>query len=172
MDKLIELAKKLKALADRGVDGEKRNAAALLEAFMKKHNISDEEIYGEQIIRHQFNIKKDEFKFFNQIVRGVRFDLQVKWYGNKKSAPLVDCTAAEYLEIIAKFEHYSALYKKELRVFYLAFLEANKLLATPPDAEKQTAAELSVEEQEIRRRASSMSQDIKRDDYKKRLNEA
>ncbi len=40
MDKIIELAKKLKALSERGEGGEKLNADRMLKDLMNKHDIS------------------------------------------------------------------------------------------------------------------------------------
>lgn len=45
-NKILEKAKKLKELALRGVDGEMDNAKVMLENYMKKHNISEEELDG------------------------------------------------------------------------------------------------------------------------------
>jgi len=44
--KIIDKAKKLKELADRGVGGEKENAKRMYDAYKKKHNITDEEVEG------------------------------------------------------------------------------------------------------------------------------
>ena len=60
MSKNIDLAKKLKALADRGVDGEKTNAEAMLNSLMKKHNITIEEIEGEELLDFFFKIEKSK----------------------------------------------------------------------------------------------------------------
>lgn len=38
--KILETARKLKALADRGEGGEKENAKRMLEKYMKKHNLT------------------------------------------------------------------------------------------------------------------------------------
>lgn len=42
--KILDKAKKLKALADRGVGGEKENAYRMLGLYMKKHNITENEL--------------------------------------------------------------------------------------------------------------------------------
>lgn len=42
--KILDKAKKLKALADRGVGGEKENAYRMLNAYMAKHNITENEL--------------------------------------------------------------------------------------------------------------------------------
>lgn len=44
--KIIDRAKKLKELADRGVGGEKDNAKNMLDAHKAKYNITDQEISG------------------------------------------------------------------------------------------------------------------------------
>lgn len=43
-NKAIDKAKKLKALADRGIGGEKLNAKAQLDKLMKEHNLSDTDV--------------------------------------------------------------------------------------------------------------------------------
>lgn len=43
---IIEKAKKLKALADRGVDGEKDNAKRIYTLYKQKHNLTDTQISG------------------------------------------------------------------------------------------------------------------------------
>ena len=47
--KILDKAKKLKELADRGVGGEKENAIRMLDAYMQKHNISDSEISSHKL---------------------------------------------------------------------------------------------------------------------------
>ena len=41
---IISKAKKLKELAERGVGGEKENAKMMFDAYIKKHNITEEEL--------------------------------------------------------------------------------------------------------------------------------
>lgn len=44
--RIIDKAKKLKELADRGVDGEKETAQRMYDAYKKKHNLTDEDVKG------------------------------------------------------------------------------------------------------------------------------
>lgn len=46
--RIIDKAKKLKELADRGVGGEKDNAKRMYEAYKKKHNLTDEDVKGHE----------------------------------------------------------------------------------------------------------------------------
>ena len=45
-EKIIDKAKKLRELADRGVGGEQENARRMLETHKEKYNITDQEIDG------------------------------------------------------------------------------------------------------------------------------
>lgn len=44
--KIIDKAKKLKELADRGIGGEKENAIRMYEAHKQKHNLTDDQVTG------------------------------------------------------------------------------------------------------------------------------
>lgn len=59
--KLIDKAKKLKALADRGDSGEADNAAAFYYDFLKKNNITEQEIDTERFTR-SFRIIASEYE--------------------------------------------------------------------------------------------------------------
>ncbi len=56
MDKYIELAKKLKAHADRGFDGEKINAEKMLNRLLEKHGITIEDIEQDKKSDYFFNL--------------------------------------------------------------------------------------------------------------------
>lgn len=55
--KILDKAKKLKELADRGVGGEKENAKLMLEKYMLKHNITESEL--------SLHNPSDDFSFKN-----------------------------------------------------------------------------------------------------------
>ena len=61
MNNKEELVKKIKALAESGVGGEKKNAQKLLQELMTKYNISEESLNGEIINEFELKIPK----FFN-----------------------------------------------------------------------------------------------------------
>lgn len=46
--RIIDKAKKLKELADRGVDGEKETAQRMYDAYKKKHNLTDDDVKGHE----------------------------------------------------------------------------------------------------------------------------
>lgn len=73
-EKILDKARKLKELADRGEGGEKENAINFLKIYMEKHKISEKELYAHKI--------KDEnqFKGFgtDAMIKNMVAELQAK----------------------------------------------------------------------------------------------
>ena len=59
-NKILDKAKKLKELADRGIGGEKDNAKVMLEKWMLKHNITMNELEGHTISDSSYGNMSDE----------------------------------------------------------------------------------------------------------------
>ncbi len=57
---ILDKAKKIKELADKGVGGERENAKAMLNSFIKKHNLTLEEITGHEYKKSKYNQMSDE----------------------------------------------------------------------------------------------------------------
>lgn len=176
MSKHLELAKKIKALCDNGVDGEKENAEILLKTFLKKHNISLDDLEKESENDYFFKVKKSDIRLFQQICKRVNYDLKIysvplhvvnanKLVGNV----LITCTTFEFVEISSMFGHYKKLYESELEVFYKAFLMANDLLATPPKDKMLSTKDLSEKELSDLKRQANMSASIKSERPTKKL---
>lgn len=149
MSKLLDLAKKLKALSEQGEGGEKRNATTMLESLIKKHGIKLDDLEEEKVIENRFKLTKDEEKLFIQVA-SVTID-GVKIYGingNKTARKhitfVINCTAAEALEIRAKFEFYKQAWNKDLKLFFRAFIHKNHLAISSKGEEDEK--ELTSEE--------------------------
>lgn len=177
MNRAIELAKKLKALADRGIGGEKINAEKMLNDFIKKHNIKLEDIEKEDINDYFFKIDENNlllFRLIRQITTKVSKEIK-KYLFNKKTIRqyklsgnyMISCTLYEYIEIKNTFDIMSKLFEKELEVFYTSFLYANDLLIEP-DADSDIS-KYSEEEIEQFNRAVKMSNNIKKATILKQL---
>lgn len=178
VSKIIELAKKLKALADRGVGGEKDNAEKILSNFLKKHNLAFDEIEEEKIDHYFFSIDPNYQKLLNQIVKNVDYSLSL--YGEldketikKHKMPgnyFTECTASQFVLISSMFDFYKKVYDDEVRVFFTAFCTANDLLSTPPPEQQRSLSELSPEELRDYRKANRMAEGITKKQYFKSLN--
>lgn len=147
MSNILDLAKKLKALADKGEGGEATNAAEMLQRLCEKHGIDlsslDEEIKRER----RFSIPDIEFeiKFFVQIVASVigrSFDIggyRLKKYEPKKgyATQVIEMTDAQYIEVEAKYEFYRKRYEEDFKIFYRAFIHRNDLGVKSEGPEKE-----------------------------------
>jgi len=77
--KYIELGRKLKAIAERGIGGEKINAEKMLENLLKKHNLTIDDIEGEKTDNYFFMLKESEHQLWYKIVKYV--NVYIKCYG-------------------------------------------------------------------------------------------
>jgi hypothetical protein len=148
MEKQLELLKKLKALADRGVAGEAKNAQVMLDKLMQKHGISLSELEDEQVKLFYWNADGIDREILLQCKAMVSRDRSAYGFPEEKIKEFslggnvaIDCTISEFLEIDQMFAVYSRLYKSESRVFFMAFLKANNLLPPPRDENKQPSKE-------------------------------
>lgn len=173
--KHIELAKKLKVLADRGTGGEKVNAEKLLNKLLKKHGLTIEDIEAEKVQPYYFKASGIYAKLLHQIIARVNYnlktyDVHLKYRKILPGNIFTECTTAEYLEIEEMFRVFKKLYKSENDIFYMAFLTANDLLAIPP--KEKTTDDLTPKEIEEWTRAQQMASKIKTETIRKKLNAA
>ena len=145
-ERLLEKIRKVQALANRGADGEKKSAAALLDKLMKQYGIDEAEIAEERLEKCFFRYKTPyERKLLVQVICTVTGKIPFKCVGSYSGG--IDCTAAERLEIEFSYEFYKAALEEEMERFYSAFLMKNDIF--PPaskKAEEIPAAEISRSE--------------------------
>lgn len=129
MENLLERIKRIKALAEKGVGGEKETAQATLKRLMKKHNITEYDLSEEVTELEWFRYKdKAEFRLLCQIMYMVTGDGET-WRNKDKRYKLVACycTKAEKIEIQANFDFYMRAMRKEMSIFFDAFMQKNNL---------------------------------------------
>jgi hypothetical protein len=174
MEKYIELAKKLAALAEKGIGGERVNAQVMLEKIMQKHGLSIEDIEGEA--QKEYFFTDVDQRLWHQIVGRVNPEIhcygkipakyvkRVKLPGNY----FIRCTASEYVQIEGMYAIYKRLYDEELNIFYHAFCTANDLLVRPKTP--IGIDDLEAKELEKLLRVRKMSREIKTEQYRRALN--
>jgi hypothetical protein len=174
-DKIIDLLKKLKELADRGVDGEKQTAERMLQQMMKKHGITWEELNGDERTDHEFFASKDQKQFLHQVAASVlgRITVQrlVKDRKYKKSI-FIKCTDAEFIEINAKFNFYWQAYQRDLDTFYHAFIQKNRLFKKPEESDYDNQPEITPKERARLMKLSLMMEGLDRHQFHKQLKPA
>lgn len=174
MSKYIELCKKLKALAEKGVGGEKANAKKMLSTLMEIHNITIDKIEEEEIKSYYFTITKSNFPLWHQIVKCVNYKIKV--YGSFPQKVIkfhklpgnymIESTTYEYVEIKTKYDFYQQLLKDEYDLFFSAFLHVNNLLVDYKDKR-----EIKLTDDDIKKelRIRELAKGIKKGEFKKYL---
>lgn len=155
--KVIELAKKLKALADRGIGGEKENAIMFLERLMQQHGITYSDIEGDAVKEHKIYYDKKHFDITRQIIASVIGKLSRANYSefkyvqsNGKRAFGIVCTDAEYMLMEAKLNFYIKVYEDEMALFYSAFIQRNELYQKAGSTTQQQEPEVLSDEELLR----------------------
>lgn len=144
--KLIDLAKKLHALASRGVDGEKTNAERLLSRIMSENNISLEALESIKRERETFRCMVDHRFLLVQIAFMVLGSgAAIYKYKHRPSCIQAECTPAEKVEIEAVFDFYKRAYEADLKLLQKAFIQKNRIF--PKDGQAIDIDSLSKEEQ-------------------------
>lgn len=137
-DRIADLMRKVKALADRGAPGERENAQRMLERIQRVHGITEAELECARIESdHFFRFHDDlERRLLAQViymVTGKVAGRAIKQLSGRRVKELgVTCTEAEKLEIETAFEFYLRAMKEELDLFMSAFASRNNLFPDNP----------------------------------------
>ena len=125
-----EKLKKIRELAERGIDGEKEQARKMYERLLEKYEISDEEI-ADKLEMHWFRYKTElEESLLVRVfyaVTGSEEHYGYKGPYSRRKERGVLCTEAEAAEIDLLFSFYREEIKRELTPFMIAFFHQNKL---------------------------------------------
>ncbi len=168
MDKK-EIILKLKALSDRGINGEKENATKLLEKLMKKYGITEKEIQTDEKKNVIVVLKNDiEKRICYQILYAYFDDIPLyKCSYRSRTQYYVIMTATQEIEFKYILSAYITDFYKEQDIFVSAFIQKNKIF--PKDGPIRHLEDLSPEEREKSLRASVMQEGIEKTEIRKAL---
>lgn len=158
-NKKKQLLNKLKALAERGVGGEKETAQRKLEELMRKYGVEEADLSDE---------KKEGFKFKykNQFEKRLILQIANKTFGDewvdriyiytrgigKRSIILIECTKFEETQIRIEYEFYKELWKEEVEFLFKVFIQKHNIF-DPNGSSKNDTTEHKYSEKELRRMA-------------------
>jgi hypothetical protein len=153
---------KIMALAERGVDGEKAAAEAMLANILARHGLTLDDIASKparQWVEVSF-VGEHEKTLMFQIIRKVtqQGDLMTKRIPKTRSRLYVELSPAEQVEVEFMFEVMRAALAREMNKVTKAFIHANRLYG--PRAEKNEdddEPELSHERRAELRQIAAMS---------------
>ena len=143
-EKVIELAIKLKALAERGEGGEKDKARVLMEKLLAKHGMTIEDLEVQELKWHSFRLDEHQILFFQHIVYSVVGMGAINKHMENAGEYLVFCDNMEAIEIEGKFGFYWSWYQKDLDSFVAAFIRKNELY--PKNVKAMDMSKISKEE--------------------------
>lgn len=138
-ERLLQKIKRVQALAERGVGGERDSAAALLETLMARYDITEADISAEREELAWFRYKTElERRLLCQIIYSITGKAASGCVGantgRTRKKVGIECTAAERLEIEISFEFFNAAMGAELERFYTAFINKNGIFPPPEKA--------------------------------------
>ena len=155
--------RKIRALAERGVGGERETAARLLQDFREKYGIVEDEKSDTRL--YPLPPKRGwRFKLMVQLIAWLecsphtksnptQFQMFAKGHGGRRKLYL-ECTATQWEDFNNRFSVLCTDYEQLQRRWYRAFLKANSLLL-PDDGKPMRRDQL-----EDARAASRMAKDI------------
>lgn len=148
-EKIADKLKKIKALAERGVGGEKETAMRMYEELKARYEIEDEEIMLDAVTLHWFSYKTElEEDLLTQIFYKVTGSATYHRYTgsfSRRKKRGCDCTELEAAEITLLFNFYKEEFRKELEVLMAAFKYKNDLY---PDKTTRCYTEQKEQERE------------------------
>lgn len=133
-DKKKQLLNKLKALAERGVGGEKETAQRKLQELMEKYEIDENDLSDDKKEKYQFKYKNEfEKKLIKQIAyRTFKKEWSERMYTysrgrGKRSIILIECTKAEEIQLRIEYEFYKDLWKEEAEFLFNVFIQKHRI---------------------------------------------
>lgn len=128
--KKIQKAKKLKALADRGFGSEKDSARRFYEEYLKKHNLTENDVEPNRYNRKIRLKDKDYEVFLNHVILSVNPFITID---KKKGCYEVNLDDADYLEVMERTDFFHKAFKSEKELFFVAFMEKFKSYFLPDE---------------------------------------
>jgi hypothetical protein len=142
----MNLARKLHALAERGIGGEKENAKKKLLEFLLKNDLTLDQLIDE---KEDFMIKfkREHRRLITQICfMVIGSDADIWGMRNGKLGIIVNCTKIEHQEILMYYDHYSKAYDVVQEQMFQAFTQAQRIF---PDDQEVSDKPLSAEDMKI-----------------------
>lgn len=169
MDRIIDKLKKLLALAERGERGEADNARRLLEAELRRHGLTLEDICDD-------NKKKRIFKYNSNEERTLLIQVLVNYLGSKSDAfcdstynkyqkkVYIALSDIEYIDISNMYDFFKAQYRKErkrlLHDMIQAFVQKHSLFDITPQERPDYDREIDWDELKRILALSSTMEDV------------
>lgn len=176
-EEILNKVKKVKALADRGVDGEREAAIRKLEKMMAEYGVTEADLNIDVIEWHGIWIdERIKQRLFGQIAKRTNKNIEVarvkkskynltKQILGVKSNMMARCTNSEWVEIAFLFGEYAKDFDEQLDIFLFAYCDKNHLLLE----RDEESGETTIEEKQRALKAMMMEASIDRIQVRKQL---
>lgn len=141
--------KKLLALAERGVGGEKDTAARMLAKLLEKHGLSLDDLTGEAASLYWFPVRGDyEKRLFCQILAMVTNDRTPETYTEKSARGKVGIMVnpGQAIEFDLHFNVLRKALAENLDIAFSAFVQANRIF---PQSDSGGRGEISERDRKV-----------------------
>lgn len=171
MSKYLDLAKKIKALAEKGSPGERENAARALKSMMLKYGITESQLDDE--IEDYRAIKVGINKYHHRLLEQICYmvfnipDFPIYRVNSERGTRYLFTTISKHIEIECMFEFYKARFDEQLSLYYDAFVMKNDLY---PEGSAKPESFFSEAEIEKMRKAAAIASGLETSEYRKQLN--
>jgi hypothetical protein len=156
-EKLKSKAKKLKALADKGIGGEKETAAKMYKEFMEKHGLNDGDV-DPSANNRKFKVKTEDDAFIlTNVILSVNPFTKVV---NNPTIIEAELDLEDFNEVKEKFRYFIKLYRVEKELLNMAFFSKHNDFFTPDEHAKSKWRDSNKENEELkkaRERAEKLS---------------
>lgn len=135
----MERLRKIYELSVRGIDGERENAQRKLAELLEKHDLTFEDLIGDERHKHVFTYKNNhEMNLLYAIVSKVlnSADIPAWKQSGKRKNIVFSLTAAEYVEVTLLYSEYRAAFEAETKNLLTAFIVRNNIYRTDRDDER------------------------------------
>ena len=147
-EKLKSKAKKLKALADRGIGGEKESAIKMYKEFMEKNGLNDSDI-DPSVNNRKFRVKNyDDSLILTNVI------LSVNPFSKPISTELfieAELDLEDFNEVKEKFRYFIKLYRIEKELLNMAFFSKHNSFFTPDEHAQKKWRENYSENTELKK---------------------
>lgn len=148
IEKLKHKARRLKALADRGVGGEKDNAERMYREFITKHKLEENDI-DPSVNNRKFKVKNyDDSLILTNVILSINPTTKVV---NHNLCVTCDLDLEDYNEVKEKFRYFVKLYRIEKELLNMAFFSKHKDFFAPDEHAKNKWRESYKENEELKK---------------------
>ena len=153
-DSILDRLRKIEALAQSGVAGERENAAEMLRVLCEKYGVTVEQLTAPETTRCWFTIKsKIDDDLLGQCVAMVLKTSRIRFSSRARERGF-ELTLAQEIDVREAFAHFRKAWQQQLEETFAAFIQLNGIVA--PASDDGEEKELTPDERARLRRMGQM----------------